>query len=171
MLKIIVMFIVSIFNLCLQSTWFNAIPIFGCKFNTSILIIISFALINGEVEGATLGFFTGLMQDIMFGKLFGFYAILGMVLGFLIGRLNKQFVKDNLVVAVVFGIIGSFLYEFFVYIFLILAKGDTNIILYIRRVILPETIINSFAMVLIYKLINYISAKFNKFEIDTNSRY
>lgn len=171
MLRIISMFIVSILNLCLQSTWLNAISIFGCKFNTSILIIISFALIRGEAEGAVLGFFTGLIQDIMFGRLFGFYAILGMVLGFLFGRLNKQFVKDNIIVAVVFGCIGSFLYEFLVYLFLVLAKGDTNVLLYVRRILLPETIMNSFAIILIYKLVYYINVKLDKFTMDTNSRY
>jgi rod shape-determining protein MreD len=169
MRKFIVTFIILVLNFCLQSTWFQGVSLFGIKFNTGILFIIFFAILRGENEGAIIGFFTGLMQDIMFGKIIGFYALIGMLLGFFTAYLSKEFVKENFIVAVLFGFLGTICYEFIVYFFLIFTKGDLNIWVNILKVVLPEAVGNLLLTIPFYRLTQYIENKVKVKEIKPNN--
>jgi len=90
-MRIIVVGFILLVNIILQSTYFEYIQIIGVKPNTAIAVIVAFSLMRGSFEGAVIGFFSGLLQDILFGSNIGFNALLGMYIGYFCGKLNNDF--------------------------------------------------------------------------------
>ncbi len=72
-------------------------------------------LVRGSSEGAITGFFIGLSQDVISGKLVGFYSILGFYLGLIIGSTNKRLYRENFFIIIFFAFISSIAYESVVY--------------------------------------------------------
>ena len=97
--------------LLLQTTMLESVRLFGVKPNLFLLLIVAVAILRGDVEGAVLGFFMGLAQDMSGGRYFGFYALLGMYLGFAIGSANKRMYKENYLVVIFFTLVSTVFYE------------------------------------------------------------
>ena len=54
---------------------------------------------RGPKEGMFLGFFSGLLIDIQFGTMLGFYALLYLIVGYINGMFQKMYYDDNIKVA------------------------------------------------------------------------
>ena len=66
----------------LQCTLFNHLELAGIKPNLILIVTASFGFMRGQKEGMLVGFFAGLITDIQFGTILGFYALLYLVIGF-----------------------------------------------------------------------------------------
>lgn len=146
--------------LLLQSTLLQYIRIYNVIPNLLIVFVINVALVRGNVEGGTVGFFAGLALDMMFGKLLGFYALLGMYLGIAVGSVNRRLFRDNLLVVVFFTFIASALYETAVYILNTFMSGNMSLLFPMTGIILPEAVYNSIASVFIFALIIRMNERF-----------
>jgi rod shape-determining protein MreD len=62
-IKIIVYAVLIFIFALLQSTVFNYIKIYDVKPNLLIVLIVSAALLAGNIEGAVVGFFSGMVHD------------------------------------------------------------------------------------------------------------
>ena len=163
-LKILI-FAICIFAIGLiQSTVLDYIKICNIKPNLLIVFIISFALARGHIEGAVIGFFSGIIQDMISGKVLGFYSLMGLYLGLAVGSVNKRLYRDNLVVAVFITFISTVIYEFAVYILITFIKGQMDLLYAIRGLILPEALYNSIFSVFIYLFVTRINAWFEERE-------
>lgn len=142
----------------LQSTVLDYIKIYNTKPNLLIIFIIAFALLRGNVEGAVIGFFIGLSQDIVAGRMIGFYALLGLYLGFIIGSLNKRLYRENLLVVIFFTLVSTIAYETAVYLLYewrvffsgALIKNPADALFLVRNKILPEAVYNSVVSIFIF---------------------
>lgn len=143
----------------LQSTYFQHIRIRGAIPNFYITIIVSFALLRGSKEGAVVGFFAGLLQDIYFGTAIGFYALLGMYVGYLCGKLNKNFYRENFLLPIILTIVSTFFYELTVYIFTYLVRGKVEFSFFLNNIIVPEVVYTGVISVIVYQGIYYLNRK------------
>ena len=84
----------------LQSTLFKALSFASISPNLLIVVCASFGFMRGRKEGIFIGFFSGLLIDIFFGEMIGFYALLYMYAGFLNGCFKKMFYPDDIKQAV-----------------------------------------------------------------------
>jgi rod shape-determining protein MreD len=146
-----------------QSTLADYIMINNVKPNLLIIFIISVALLRGIFEGGIVGFIAGLVQDILFGKVMGFYTLLGLYLGVTVGSLNKRLYRDNHLVVIFFTFVSTFVYEFFVYLFITLMplalssqKITLEILKPLKSIVLNETIYNSAICIPIYILVTRV---------------
>jgi len=153
----------------IQSTLVDYIKINNVKPNLLLIFIISIALLRGNIEGGIVGFFAGLVQDILFGKVLGFYALIGLYFGVIIGMLNKRLYRDNYLVVTFFTFTSTIVYELLIYLFntllpLALSSGDFSFELLnpLMNVTLTETLYNSLMSIPIYILTMKID---NKIEI------
>ena len=80
----------------LQSTLFKALSFASISPNLLIVVCASFGFMRGRKEGIFIGFFSGLLIDIFFGEMIGFYALLYMYAGFLNGCFKKMFYPDDI---------------------------------------------------------------------------
>jgi rod shape-determining protein MreD len=142
---------ICIFILVLiQSTILDFIKIFNVKPNLLIIFTISVALLTNNVEGAVIGFFTGLSQDIVSGKVLGFYSLLGLYLGFIIGSVNKRLYRENVMIIIFFTFVSTVVYELIVCCINFFTNGQIQLLYSLKVLILPEAIYNSIVSIFIY---------------------
>jgi rod shape-determining protein MreD len=153
--KVLVYAAVIFIFILLQSTVFEYMKVFNVRPNLMIVFVICMALLSGNVEAAVTGFFAGLLQDVLFGHSIGFYALMGMYLGYAAGSSNRRLYRDKLFVAVLFVFVWSFIYEFAVYFFKYFGSimtGDIAFFYPIGMIIFPEALYNSFVTVPVFLL-------------------
>jgi len=158
--KVIIIGICIFIIAVIQSTVLDYTKIFNVKPNLLVVFIISMALLRGNIEGAVIGFFAGLTHDIISGKVFGFYALMGLFLGLIIGSFNKRLYRENVLIAVFFTFVSSFIYEGTVYLLNIARNyltgnytvSDMNFIYAFKNIVFPIAVYNSAVSILIYIL-------------------
>ena len=69
----------------LQTTVFRSLEMGQVAPNLLIVLTISFGFMQGKKEGLMVGFFSGLLIDLFYGDVLGFYAMLYMYIGYLSG--------------------------------------------------------------------------------------
>lgn len=164
MLRIFLVSIIIILNIVLQSTFVQEIAVGGITMNLLIVTVVSFALMRGKVEGAVIGFFIGLMQDVFFGSVVGFYALLYMYIGFFGGFINRALYRDNILIPLLV-ISGSDLtFNLIIYIITYLFRGRTDFPYYFGNIILPELVYTTFISIFVYKLYLFINDRLEALE-------
>lgn len=152
-MRIFVSAMIILLNIVLESTVFQAIKIRGVLPNTTIIIIISFALLRGSSEGAIIGFFCGLLHDMFFGTSVGFHACLGMLTGYFAGKPQKTFYKENYLLPLFLSSIFVIAYELIIYCVGFLSRGNLNIFYYLMNLIIPEAVYTAVVSIFLYRLL------------------
>ena len=79
----------------LQGTVFQTLSIASIVPNLLLILTVSFGFMRGKKEGMFVGFFCGLLIDIFYGSMIGFYALIYMYIGFCNGFLYKIFFDED----------------------------------------------------------------------------
>ena len=95
---IVIIFIFVCF--ILQSSVFGNLAFNGIIPNLLIILTSSFGFMRGEEEGMIIGFICGLLCDVFFGSILGFYALIYMYIGFLNGKFSMIFLSGGYQAAV-----------------------------------------------------------------------
>lgn len=159
-LKIIVYFICIYLFMLLQSTVLDYIRIYDVKPNLLLVFVISIALLRGNTEGAAVGFFAGLAHDVTGGKVLGFFALLGMYTGLILGSVNRRLYRENIFLAVFFTFLATLMYEGVVCLLGIGIRNYESMLYLFRSFVLPEAVYNSVVSVFIFALAVRIHYKF-----------
>lgn len=148
--------------LMLQSTLLSYVRIYNVKPNLLIIFVICVALLRGNVEGASVGFFAGLLLDMAFGKLLGFYSLLGFYLGLAVGSVNRRLYRENYLVVIFFTFAATTLYEAAVYILNNFMTGSMELLVPLTVKILPEAVYNSIVSILVFAVVIKINHRFEE---------
>lgn len=152
-MRIFITGIILAANLVLQSTLFQHIQIRGIMPNTAIIIIVSFALLRGSLEGAIVGFCSGLLQDIFFGLSLGYFALLGMLTGYFCGKGHQDFYRENYLLPFIMCTLADFLYELIIYLTSFLFRGQLNMLHFLKTILLPEMVYTTVCSIVIYRIL------------------
>ena len=164
MLRILTILLIIFINFILQSTLFQNIMIFGITPNTAIIIIVAFAIMRQDIEGAIIGFFAGLLQDIFFGNVIGLNALIYMFIGFLSGKPFKEFYLENYILPIALVGTSTILYNFIYYVINFLFRARLDFFTYLGIIILPETIYNIILTLPLYIVLYQINKLLEKRE-------
>ena len=154
-IRIVSLFLTGIF----QSSFFNLIGVgrSGVKPNFLFLIIVFYALFLGSYEGAITGFWAGLVQDIISGRVIGVYAIIGLTAGLLIGLLKGRIYRENTIINAFLVFILTMIYEFIVAVCLGINLWERGNFFYcFKNIILIEAIYNTIMSLLVFRIMNRI---------------
>lgn len=146
LLSIIICFI-------LQTTVFRALDFSGIVPNLMIILTSSYAFMRGDKSGILIGMFCGLLVDIFFGTYLGFYALIYMYIGFVIGKFNKIFFPENILLPLTLIVSSDLLFGFICYILLFMFRNKFDIAYYTFNVIIPEAIYTALVAVFIYPIL------------------
>ncbi len=156
----VIFYIILIFTfVSVQVTFLNFISIFGVIPNIVIILIVSIALLEDRIHGAAVGFSVGLCMDAVIGITLGFQALLGMLLGFALGNINKRFFKENLLVMVICTFISTFLYESAIIFGSYFYGIHLDFLSTIQNIIFPEAILNSALGLVLFFIIVQINKR------------
>jgi rod shape-determining protein MreD len=117
------------------------------------------AFIKGDRDGLICGFFCGLLVDIFFGTYIGFFALIYMYIGFIVGKFHEIFFSQNLAIPIVFITIADFLFGFICYVLMFLFRTKFDLGYYMMNVIIPETVYTALIAIFYYPLILSVNQK------------
>ena len=137
----------------LQSTLFKALSLGGIAPNILIIITAAFGFMRGKKEGMLIGFVSGLILDVLFGSLLGFYALIYMVIGYLNGFFHSIFYPEDIKLPMVLISSSELLYCFLIYFFQFMLQGRLHFGYYFLHIILPEIVYTILVTLLVYKVI------------------
>lgn len=150
----IIISLIILFNLILQSTLFQQIEIYGVAPNTALILVISFAIYSGRNKGAVIGFFVGILQDIIFGRTIGLNALVFMIVGYLIGLMDQKIFRDNLFIPFIFTALATIIYEMINLLLIFLLGYRIELLNIIKKMLIIEVIYNSIISLIIHYYIS-----------------
>lgn len=162
-IRFLVVAVIIIINFILQPIIFRNLAFNGIVPNVFIITIVSFGVLRGRIEGAVIGMIIGLLQDIYYGDVVGFYAIIYMHIGFFSGFLYRNFYRNSLIVPIATIAIADLYQNIVVFFFTFLFRSKFQFNTYLIQIIIPEviyTLFVGFILYHIYYIINlYIERK------------
>jgi rod shape-determining protein MreD len=157
MKRVIVEILIIIIAFILQSTVFRTISLGGIVPNLLIIIPSAFGIMRGRKEGMLTGFVCGLLIDIFFGSIIGFYALVYMVIGYLNGIFQSLFYPEDVKLPMILISLSEVVYCCICYVFLFLLRSRLHLGYYIVHIILPEIVYTIVATIVLYRGILYVN--------------
>ena len=155
----------------LQCTVFSSLELAGIKPNLLIIVTASFGFMRGSREGVLVGFVSGLLADIQFGDMIGFYALIYLLVGYINGMFQRLYFDEDIKLPLFLIAISEFLYGIIVYFLTYLMRSDFNFLLYLNKIILPELIYTIVITLGLYPLILFINHKLEAEEKRSASKF
>jgi len=146
--------------------------------NLLLILIVSSAYMRGRMAGMLIGFFSGLLVDLIYGSfvigqyslsgeyisfsIIGIHALLYLLIGYFIGFTHRFYSYDDYTLPLIIVAVSNFIYKFAYYIIEFLLRGRLNFVYYLRRFIIPEVIYTVAASVVVYKILHMINHRLNR---------
>lgn len=144
----------------LQCTVLQAVAIGSIVPNLLVILCVSIGLLRGKKAGMFTGFFCGLLADLFYGSLFGFYALLFMYLGYFSGFAFNVYYDDDVKVPMMLAAGGDLVYGIAVYALQFLLRGRLGFFTYLYRIMIPEIIYTVILTLLVYRIFYKVNYRF-----------
>ncbi|MBR0163788.1 MAG: rod shape-determining protein MreD [Lachnospiraceae bacterium] len=136
-----------------QTSVFGAFSVTSSTPNLMMILTVSFSLMRGDICGMLVGFSAGLLTDIFYSDLIGFYALLYMYAGYLCGRFHKKFYPENLILPLSVITLADFAFGIVSFIALFAVRQRFQVLYYLTGIILPEAVYTLIVAIFLYPLI------------------
>lgn len=130
--------------------------------NLLIILTASKGFMKGENAGMAVGFICGLLYDVFFGNVIGFYALLYTYVGFVNGKFSRVFYPEDIKLPLALITVSDLTFGLTAYVFLFLIFGKLDFPYYFLHVILPEMVVTLVATIVFYPLILKINEYLRK---------
>lgn len=144
--------------LVLQSTVMPLIAIKGIKPDLLLIIVVSTGLLTGKERGVGIGFFSGLLQDLVSGSSFGINILTKMATGYLCGMVERKVFKEYIFLPAIALLIATLINGFMTLMFLFLFGYKVDVLPAIVHNILPlvgyNVLFSIPVHILVYKFIH-----------------
>lgn len=152
----------------LEATLFQYLRIGDIAPNFMIMMIVSFALLRGSKEGVIIGAVAGLLNDISFGIHLGPTIISYAIIGYVCGKFNKNFYRENFVIPFICTLISSLFYSA-MHLGALILRGNLSFAYFIKSIVIPELIYTITLSLIIYQVAYLINEKIEGRERSTRN--
>ncbi len=142
----------------LSATLFQALRIGDIAPNFMIMIIVSFALLRGSNEGLCVGIAAGFLTDISFSLTFGPTIVSYAAIGYVCGKLNENFYRENFILPFICTLFSSLFYSG-TNILSFMLRGQLSFLYFFKAIVIPELIYTITLSLIVYQLIYLINEK------------
>lgn len=156
--------LIIIISFILQSSLFQALSFANIAPNLLIIVTSCFGFMRGKKEGMYVGLFCGLIIDIFYGNLFGFYALLYMYIGYLNGFFNRLFYPEDVKLPILLISVSDLFYNMLIYICMFLLRNRLHFSYYFVHIMLPEAIYTVLVTIFIYRIIAGLNQRLEESE-------
>lgn len=156
-MSILVLTLTIILNLILQPTIVPYFDIFDVVPNTSLIIVVIIAILNGKKTGAICGLVIGLLQDIMFGVPIGINPFIYFFAGYLIGMAENVLSKESIIFPIIMTILSTIGYHILYYTFTFFLGYEISFVHLMKNVVIIETIYNTLLSIILFRLFSKLS--------------
>ena len=169
--RIVVTAVIVLATYILQCSVFPALAVANIKPNLMLVVTASFGFMRGPREGMLVGFASGLLIDIQYGDMIGFYALIYLLAGYINGMFEQMYFDEDIKLPL-FLIAGSdFIYGIAVYFLMFLLRSDFDFLYYLNRIIIPEAIYTIVITLVLYPLLLYINHRLEAQEKRSASKF
>lgn len=155
----------------LESTVFQFFSSASISPNLLIIVTSAFGFMRGKKEGMLVGFFSGLIFDVFFGDLVGFYALIYMIIGYLNGYFKQIFYPEDIKLPLILIGASDFLYGNVICIFMFIMRSKFQYIYYLMNIIIPELIYTILITLVLYQIILHVNQKLESEEKRSASKF
>lgn len=164
-------FLIIVVCFLLQSTLFQALSIAAISPNLLIVAVSSFGFMRGRKEGMWIGFISGLLMDVFFGSVMGFYTLVYMYIGYINGFFRKRFFPEDIKLPLILIAASDLGYSLLVYLFWFFFRGRFQFGYYLIHVMIPELVYTVLVAVILYFVILKINQKLEVIEKRSASKF
>lgn len=150
--NIALVFIILI-SFALQTTLFQYLNFGGISPNLLIIVTASYGFMYGRRYGMVTGFFCGLLMDVFYGDVLGFYALIYLYIGAANGLFHRIFYHNDITLPLLLISVSDFTYSFVCYVLLFLLRGRFVFGFYLKNIIIPEIVYTILVTIILYPLI------------------
>ncbi len=136
--------------------------------NFMIMIIVSFALLRGSKEATIIGCVSGILHDISFGIALGPMILIYSLIGYICGKFNANFYRENFILPFLCTMFSSFALSFY-HMLNFIMRGKLNFLFFVRSIIIPELIYTITLSLIVYQLMYLINEKLEVYERKTRN--
>lgn len=144
------LWLIIIFSVVLQTTVVPFLHIGNARPDLLLMVTVSAGLIFGRVAGASFGFFSGLLWDLLTAQFFGMYTLAKLITGYIVGCFEKKVFKENPLLPVVAVFTATFIHEFILYICAHMLDITAPFFSLIGQIIVPSAIYNCLVSPFVY---------------------
>ncbi len=155
----------------LQGTVFQALAIGSISPNLLIVVTASFGFMRGYREGLFVGFFCGILIDLLFGSVIGVYALLYMFIGFANGYFRTNFFPEDIRLPIILIAASDFFSSLVIYFVLFLTRGRFAFGYYLGHTILPELVYTMIVAIVLYYVLLKINQKLEEIEKRSETKF
>lgn len=155
----------------LQCTVFPNLSLASIKPNLMIVVTAAFGFMRGPKEGVLIGFFSGLLIDIQFGSILGFYALIYLLVGYVNGLFEQLYFDEDIKLPLILIAASEFIYGLVVYVLMFLLRSEFNFLHYLSHIIIPELIYTIVVTLGLYPLILFVNQKLEAEEKRSASKF
>ncbi len=155
----------------LQCTVFKTLAIASISPNLLIVVTAAFGFMRGQKEGLWVGFFSGILVDLVFGSVLGFYALGYMFIGFTNGFFRKFFFPDEVRLPIMLIALSDFGCNLVVYFILFWFRGRFHFAYYLLHTIMPELVYTMLVAILLYFILLKINQKLEEIERRSETKF
>ncbi|MBU5472738.1 rod shape-determining protein MreD [Roseburia sp. MSJ-14] len=167
----ITVFLIIVVCFLLQTTLFQTLAFASIAPNLLIVVVSSFGFMRGRKEGMWIGLFSGLLVDVFFGSVIGFYALIYMYIGYINGFFRKIFFPEDIKLPLILISASDLGYNLLVYFFLFFLRGKFQFGYYILHIMIPELVYTIVITIALYFVILKINQKLETIEKRSASKF
>ncbi len=156
--------IIVIICFLLQSTVFKALSFASISPNLLIVVVSSFGFMRGRKEGMWIGLFCGLLLDLFFGPVFGFYTLVYMVIGYVNGMFRKIFYPDDIKLPMVLILGSDLVLNMIIFLLLFLPRQKVYLDYYLLHLMIPEMVYTLVVTIPLYFIILKVNQHLERIE-------
>ena len=162
--KRIHMFFLVVLCFIIQNTVLKSLGIGAVSPNILLLLTAVFGFIGGRKEGMYIGVISGLLIDIFYGNLFGYYTLLYTLIGYANGFFHAVFYDLDIKQPMILIAFSDLAYGLIQYCFQFLLRGKFDFGFYFTNVIFPEFLYAIVLTLIFYRGILRLYGKLDKLD-------
>ncbi|GBG56467.1 rod shape-determining protein MreD [Sporomusaceae bacterium FL31] len=149
--------IIVIAALIIQATVMPLLAFQGVQPDLLLIVVVSSSLLLGKDQGVSIGFFSGLLQDLVGGNIFGLNTLSKLITGYLFGMAERKVFKEHILLPVLAMVVATFCNSAISFILLLLLGYKIELMSAIINTVIPLLMYNVIVAIPVHQVIYRVS--------------
>lgn len=124
--------------------------------NLMVILTSTAGFMRSQKQGMLMGFFCGLALDLFSSQVFGYYALIYLLIGSLNGLFRQLFFGDDLKMPLAMIAASDLVYGLMIYMSAFFLHGSRELFFYLLNIMIPEAVYTGAISLILYPLIYHI---------------
>lgn len=149
--------IIVIAALIIQATVMPLLAFHGVQPDLLLIVVVSSSLLLGKDQGVSIGFFSGLLQDLVGGNIFGLNTLSKLITGYLFGMAERKVFKEHILLPVLAMAVATICNSAISFILLFLLGYKIELMSAVINTVLPLLMYNVIVAIPVHQVIYRVS--------------